>query len=183
MNENQLIIKLLDITENDHPFGNVQGREAYRKLVDFVEAHPLQKVLGISLEGIAATDASFPRESVISLAKLYRGERWFFLQDFASRDLIDNWRYAAKAKEQPLFIWHGDDFEIIGPDVNSATEELIRYVVKNGTVTASKVAADLNLTIHNASTRLKRLVSDGYLMRTEEVAPSGGKEYLYRPCK
>lgn len=183
MNENQLIIKLLDITENDHPFGNVQGREAYRKLVDFVEAHPLQKVFGISLEGIVATDASFPRESVISLAKQYRGEKWFFLEKFSSRDLVDNWRYAAKAKDQPLTIWSGDEFEIIGPDINSATEELIRYVIKNGAVTASMVASNLSLTIHNASTRLKRLVSEGFLIRSEEVAPSGGKEFLYRPCK
>lgn len=183
MNQNKTIIKLLDLTSDDHPFGNVQGREIFMKLVDFVESHPLQKVFGISLEGIVATDASFPRESVISLAKHYRGERWFFLQNLSSRDLIDNWRYAAKAKEQPLTIWNGDDFEIIGPPINSATEELIGYVIKNGAVTASRVATDLNLTIHNASTRLKRLVSEGYLMRSEEVAPSGGKEFIYRPCK
>ena len=183
MNQNPLILILRDFTSDDHPFGNVQGRESFRKLVDFVEANPLQKTFGISLKGIVATDASFPRESVVSLAKQYRGEKWFFLEGFCSRDLVDNWRYAAQAKEQPLIIWDGDDFEIIGPTVNSSTEELIRYVINNGAVTASRVAADLNLSIHNASTRLKRLVNEGYLMRSEEIAQSGGIEFIYRPCK
>lgn len=183
MKENRTILRLRDFTSSDHPFGNVQGRETLRNLVDFVDTHPDQTVFGISLDGIAATDASFPRESVISLAKQFRGEKWFFLQDFSSKDLVDNWRYAAQAKDQPLMIWKGEDFEIIGPSVSSATEELIAYVVKNGMVTAAKVAADLKLSIHNASTRLKRLVSEGYLMRSEEIAQSGGIEYIYRPCK
>jgi len=183
MNQKSIIIKLLDFTSDDHPFGNVQGRETFRKLVDFIEAHPLQKVFGISLAGIEATDASFPRESVVSVAKQYRGEKWFFLMHFRSRDLVDNWSYAARAKEQPLIIWSDEEFEIIGPPMNSSAEELAKYVFKNGEVTASKVAAELGLTVPNASTRLKRLVDDGYLMRAEEIAPSGGIEFIYRVCK
>jgi len=183
MNQKPIILKLCEFTLDSHPFGNVQGRETFRKLVDYVEAHPLQKVFGISLEGIEATDASFPRESVVSLAKQYRGEKWFFLEHFSCRDLVDNWRYAAQAKDQPLIIWNDGNFEIIGPPINSSTEELIKYVISSGAVTASRVAADLNLTIHNASTRLKRLVSEGYIMRSEEIAQSGGIEFIYRPCK
>jgi len=183
MNEIPVKIVLREFTPDDHPFGNIQGRETLRKLVDFVETHPRQKIFAVSLEGIEVTDASFPRESVVSLAKQYRGEKWFFLEGFCSRDLVDNWRYAAQAKEQPFIIWKGDEFEIIGPSMNSSTEELVKYVVRNGAVTASRVAADLGLSIHNASTRLKRLVGEGYLMRTEEIAPSGGIEFIYRPCK
>src|SRR6185369_6783705 len=183
MNQNPIIIKLRDFTSDDHPFGNVQGRETFRKLVDFIEAHPLQKVFGITLKDIEATDASFPRESVVAIAKQYRGEKWFFLEGFCSRDLIDNWRYAAQAKDQPLVVCDEDAIEIIGPPISNSTEELVRYVIKNGSVTASRVAGDLNLTIHNASTRLKRLVSEAYLMRSEEIAASGGIEYIYRASK
>lgn len=178
-----MMLRLRDFTADDHPFGNVQGRETFRKLLEFIESHPLQKIFGISLEGIEATDASFPRESVVAIAKQYRGEKGFYLQDFNSRDLVDNWRYAAQAKDQPLIIWEGDGFEIIGPSVSSSTEVLIKYVLEKGTVTASKVATDLNLSVANASTRLKRLVSEGYLMRTEEIAESGGIEYLYHAMK
>jgi len=82
-----------------------------------------------------------------------------------------------------LIIWSDEEFEIIGPPMNSSAEELAKYVFKNGEVTASKVAAELGLTVPNASTRLKRLVDDGYLMRAEEIAPSGGIEFIYRVCK
>src|SRR5882757_115161 len=115
MNQITMRVKLRDFTETSQPFGNVQGKDVYRKLSDFIGNHTNTSVFGISLQGIEATDASFPRESVISVAKLYRGEKGLFLEHLDDRDLIDNWRYAAQAKEQPLVIWRGDSFEVIGP--------------------------------------------------------------------
>lgn len=183
MNQLSTILSLLDFTDDDHPFGNVQGKECFRKLLDFIESHPQVKIFGISLSGIKATDASFPRESVVALAKQLRGDKGIFLQDLNSRDLIDNWRYAAQAKDQPLVIWNGEDFELIGPPISSSTEALVKYVIKRQSVTASKAASDFNISVANASTRLKRLVNDGYLMRSEETAESGGIEYTYRAIK
>lgn len=183
MNQTFMLLSLRQFTTDDHPFGNIQGRETFRKLADFVESNPKYKIFGISLNDIKATDASFPRESVVALAKQYRGEKGFFLQDLHSKDLIDNWRYAAQAKDQPLVIWNGVLFEIIGPPINSSTETLIKYVLENRSVTASKTANDLNISVANASTRLKRLVNEGYIMRSEEIAASGGIEYIYMAIK
>lgn len=183
MNQINNILILREFTTDDHPFGNVQGRECFRRLLEYIESHPQYKIFGISLAGIKATDASFPRESVVALAKQYRGEKGFFLQDLHSRDLIDNWRYAALAKDQPLVIWVGDNFEIIGPPINSSAGELVKYVLEKRIVTASKAANDLKISVANASTRLKRLASDGYLMRSEEIAESGGKEFIYLAIK
>ena len=120
-----MIVNLREFTLDDHPFGNVQGKETYRKLAEFIDTHPSYNVFGISLREIEATDASFPRESVIALAKQYRGEKGFFLEGIKERDLVDNWNYAAKAKDQPLVIWEAEEFEIIGPEVSSSTRILL----------------------------------------------------------
>lgn len=183
MNQTSTVVKLRDFTSSEHPFGNIEGKDVFRKLVDFVERHPHTEVFGISLEGIQASDASFPRESVVSLAKHFRSERGVFLTDLHDRDLIDNWNYAARAKEQPLIIWTDSSFEIIGPEINQATRTLVEYVLEKRSVLASQVAVDLNLSVQNASTRLKRLVSDGYLLRVEEVADSGGIEFKYQAIR
>jgi hypothetical protein len=178
-----MLVKLRDFTDSDRPFGNSQGKAVFRGLADFVEAHPAVRVFGISLSGIEATDASFPRESVISLAKQLRGEKGIYLTELHNRDLIDNWSYAALAKAQPLVIWTGREFEIIGPEMNQATKTLVTYVLQQSQVTASQVAADLGLSVQNASTRLKNLVQQGYFLRVEEAAESGGIEFKYLAIK
>lgn len=183
MNRNAIIVNLCSFTSSDHPFGNSEGKEVFRKLSEFVEQNPNAKVFGISLEGIKATDASFPRESVVSLAKQLRGEKGFFLTHLFNRDLIDNWSYAAKAKDQPLVIWNDGNFEIIGPEINQSTRDLVEYVLHKGSVLASEVASGLNLSVQNASTRLKNLVTQGFLLRSEDVADSGGIEFKYAAIK
>lgn len=183
MNQKSAVIRLCDLTKSPHPFGNSEGKEVFRKLLDLVDNSPGTEVFGISLDGIEATDASFPRESVISVAKQLRGEKGFYLTDLSNRDLIDNWSYAARAKDQPLVIWNNGNFEIIGPELNKSTRDLVEYVLSRGAVLASQVANDLGLSVPNASTRLKNLVTQGFIRRTEDVADSGGIEYKYSAIK
>jgi hypothetical protein len=183
MNQNTTILRLLDFTKTDHPFGNVQGKEVYGKLKSYIDDLPSISIFGISLEGISATDASFPRESVISIAKSYRETKCFYLVNVENNDLLDNWDYAAQAKEQPIMVWFGTDFRILGPSLTSSTKELLEYVLKNSPVLASKVSTKFDISIQNASTRLKKLVSEGYIIRTEVIAESGGIEYEYRSIK
>lgn len=183
MNQNSVVVKLRDLTDDNRPFGNSQGKAVFRRLADFVQSYPGVRVFGVSLSDIEATDASFARESVISLAKQLRGERGIFLTDIHSRDLIDNWSYAALAKGQPLVIWDGPNFEVIGPEMNQSTKTLVEYVLRKGAVTTSQVAADLQVSVQNASTRLKNLVLQGYFLRVEEAAESGGIEFKYLAIK
>jgi len=178
-----MMISLRDFSSDSHPFGNIEGKEVFRKLVSLVETNPRVDIFGISLKGIEATDASFPRESVIAVAKQFRGQKGFFLTDLTDRDLIDNWNYAAQAKEQPLVIWQDDQFEVIGPELNSSAKVLVQYVLSNRSVLASQTAQDLNLSVQNASTRLKNLVAQGYILRLEDVADTGGIEFKYQAIK
>ena len=183
MKQNPSVLNLRDFTNDDQPWGNQQGKETFRKLSDYIDAHPEYIVFGISLESIEATDASFPRESVISIAKTYRGSKGIYLVNIKNRDILDNWNYAAIAKEQPIVLWDKNSYEILGSPLTSSSKDLVDYVLSRGKVLVSQVATDLNISVQNASTRLKKLVIDGYILRNEVVAESGGIEFVYQAIK
>lgn len=184
MNQNSHILNLVNFTDNNtHPFGNQQGKATFAKLKDFIDEHPMISTLGISLAEIKVSDASFPRESVISIAQLYRGTKGIYLVDIQNRDILDNWNYAAKAKDQPIIVWNNNSYEILGPSLTSSSKELLDYVLTRDGISVSQAAADLGISVQNASTRLKKLVMEGYILRDEVVAESGGIEYKYYPIK
>lgn len=178
-----MIITLRNFTKDAHPFGNVQGKDIFQELKSVVDNNSLVEVFGISLAGIEMSDASFPRESVIAIAKQYRGDKGFYLTDVSNSDLIDNWQYGAQAKEQPLVIWSDSDYKIIGPTMSKSTQSLVEFVLNKLSVTAAQVASEFDLSIPNASTRLKNLFKSGYILRSEKVAESGGKEFFYKAIK
>ena len=184
MKQKSALISLRNFTIDNHPYGNAQGKDVFRKLADFVDQHPQCKVFGISLSEIEATDASFPRESVVSIAKQYRGEKGFYLEGFQDRqDLIDNWDYAALAKDQSLMIWDHASPRIIGSALSSSNQAVVKHVIEKKEVTAANVAAALNISVPNASSKLKKLVDQGLILRSEETAASGGIEYIYHAIK
>jgi predicted transcriptional regulator len=74
----------------------------------------------------------------------------------------------------------GGQVTFIGPSLNESTKELVLLVFKHGQITTANVAKALDISVQNASTRLKKLVSDGLVMRSEEIASSGGKEFIYK---
>jgi DNA-binding transcriptional ArsR family regulator len=182
MNQNSPIMRLRDFTKDDHPFGNKQGREVLSLLSDFVDNNP-SDIYEISLEGITATDASFPRESVISLAKLNRGEKGFFLSGSLTKDLLDNWHYAAIAKEQSLILKTQDGYSIIGPPPSKGSQELLDFIMKEGEVTTSKIVQKFGGSAQNASAKLKKLFASGLILGSKAVAESGGLEFIYRAIK
>lgn len=182
MNE-RTTIKLLDVVGHPIAIGNEEGREAFQLISRIVDEHPEQTIFEISLDGMTATDASFPRESVVNLAKSLRGEKAFFLSGFKSKDLIDNWSYGADAKEQPLMILSDDKHLWIGPVVKSATKELLDFIYNQDSVTTAMVAEHFDVSVQNASGKLKKLYNQGFILGKKEIAESGGLEFIYRPIK
>ena len=75
--------------------------------------------------------------------------------------MLDNWSYAAQAKEIPLTVWAEDGYQVIGPEISSSTKELLDCVLPRRAVTAAKVAEALNISVANASTKLKKLKDQG----------------------
>lgn len=179
MNENAMTIRLRDYMESSDGWGNTQGRELHQKLLGVIEANPGKKVIRVSLEGVERTDASFPRESVVELARRYRGQKGFCLIGVGNQDLLDNWDAAALKRGQPLLVWEDDGYQIIGAQPTRGNRPLLDYVLSVPKTTATDAAKALGLKLTNASTKLKQLLDGGFMLRREEMAPSGGIEYVY----
>lgn len=174
-------LRLADLIGGEpEAWGNDQGREVFALLLAEVERHPGALVFEISLEGIRRTDASFPRESVVELARRFRKQLAFVVTNATDEALLFNWDAAAIKKEQPLFVKAVDgSWTMLGPQLSSSKDRLLDYVMKNKRVRTAQVAADLFLKISNASTQLRELWEMGYVLRREEVADTGGVEFIY----
>ncbi|MEJ6079146.1 MarR family transcriptional regulator [Vibrio sp. 1-Bac 57] len=173
-------ILLSEVVGSDHAFGNDEGSEAYIKIKKIVDTHPSCDIFSISLEGMRFTDASFPRESVISLAKSLKGEKGFYLCKVPSKDLLDNWSYGASAKDQPLIVKNVSGYDVLGIKLSSTVKELLDFVITNKMATSSNVAKYFDISAQNASGRLKKLHATGLILGQKEVAESGGLEFVYR---
>ncbi len=180
MNETGTTIRLVDLIGGSDAWGHEQGREIHGKLLKIVEARPAVLVFRVSLDGLQRTDASFPRESVVELARRYRGRRGICLVDVEDPDLLDNWDAAAQRLLQPLFVWQLDGkHRLIGPPPAKGNVEMLEHVMSVPTTTASKASKSLHLKVNNASMKLRQLNDAGYILRREESASSGGVEYSY----
>ena len=63
--------------------------------------------------------------------------------------------------------------------LNSDQIDLVEYVEECVTLRATLLSHVEGISIQNASSKLNRLYSGGYLERTETSADSGGIEYFY----
>lgn len=179
MNQKSITLNLIDFTSGEaQPYGNTLGRETFNKFINHLDTLPKAYVVAISIGDVSA-DSSFMREAVISVVKHYRGEKYFYIQDLKDPDVRDNCHYAAEAKKQPIVAWSGRDYTILGPQPSASNLALLEVVLSKLSVTTAQVAVDLDISVQNASTKLKKLVEEGYIMRREEVAESGGIEYVY----
>lgn len=181
MNQNTNLMKLFDFCDcSKVPHGNRTGKEAFIKMRDYVEKHREQTLFEISFTNIEFADSSFSRESIVLLAKVYRGLKGFIIINLEDEDVIDNIDYAAIALDQPLTIKCQYETRMLGPALTKSNLEIFNFVRDKKQVTTSQLASSLDLSVQNASSKLKKLVDDGYILRFEETAESGGIEFIYQ---
>lgn len=184
MNEiNKITIPLRSMMARDDAWGTEEGRAVYEQLSRFVKAHSQANVFVVSLAGVKRTDASFPRESVVELAKQFRTKIGFCLVDAANEDLLDNWDAAANKKEQPIFVWSSKGYRILGPQPSGGNAQALDFVVNRFETRAVDLVTTFSLKIANASMKLKQLWEEGFIFRREYVAGNRGIEYLYFPAR
>jgi hypothetical protein len=179
MKQTHSTIKLVDLTKNPDGWGNARGKEVGALLENYIQRHPTTDIFKVSFDRIQRTDASFSRESVVEIASRFRTKHAITIVDLDDDDLIENLEMAAVKKEQPLFLWQDDSWRLLGPSPTKGNTDLLNFILSAAEATASTAASALDLKLTNASTKLKQLWESGYIMRREELAPSGGIEFIY----
>lgn len=180
MNEKADLIRLRDFMGRDEGWGRSEGLDVYLKLIKFVEDHPGVMVFKVTLEGIRRVDISFASETVVEVARRYRGNKGFCFVDLTDLDMLENWRAAAQRKDQPLMVWKEDKCHVIGVEPSQGNLEPFRFALKRAsTRVAEFVAATPDMSVTNVSNKFRQLWENGFLLRREEVAESGGMEYTY----
>ncbi len=180
MNENLKILRLKDFMDSPQGWGRSQGRKVYGKLLDYVESHPGVLVFRVSMKGVERVDISFASETLVELASRYRSRKGFCFVDLDDVDMIENWEAAAERKGQPLMIWRDEECHPIGAHPSQGNLKALNFALRKGTVRASEFAKENpDINIQNASMKFKQLWEKGYLLRKENVAGSGGVEFVY----
>ena len=161
-------------------WGRTQGREVYQLLLNFVEANPGVVVFRVSMKGVKRVDISFASETVVELARRYRGSKGFCLSNLTDPDMLENWQAAAVKKGQPIMVWNGSRPSLVGAEPSEGNREALRFALERSRARAAEfAAAKRGMSIANASTKFKQLWEQGFLLRRETVASSGGVEFEY----
>ena len=165
-------------------WGRASGREVYPALVDFVESKAGTLVFRVSLHGVKRVDISFASETVVELARRYRGKKGFCFWDLADEDMQENWAAAAERSKQPLMTWTQGKGRVLGPQPWQGVVDAFGFALAKGEARASDYAASVKgMSITNASNKFKQLWENGFLLRREITAESGGVEFLYIAIK
>jgi hypothetical protein len=180
MNEGVRVLVLHELMERSEGWGRNQGRDVYQRLLRFVEDHPGTLIFKVSMKGVQRVDISFASETVVELARRYRRTKGFCLVDLTDKDLIENLDAAAAKKEQPILVWHGHSASLIGLRPSEGTREAFQFAMSRVQTRAAEFATRTGMSIANASMKFKQLWEQGFLLRRESVADSGGVEYLYQ---
>lgn len=184
MNENAVVINLINHMTSPEGWGRSQGREVYGKLIDFVEENPGVLIFRISFEGVKRVDFSFASETLVELARRYRGNKGFCFIDCNDNDMLENWEAAAERKSQPLLVWRGDQGSVVGMKPSQGIAGALNFALQRESTRATEFAsANPGISIANASMKFKQLWEQGFLLRREDIAGSGGVEYVYYRIK
>lgn len=180
MNEMTQYLRLRELMDSDEGWGRDLGREVFRKLIAFVEGHPGVMIFQVMMDGVKRVDISFASETVVELARRYRGHKGFCFVDLSDPDMLENWDAAASRKNQPIMYWSDKKGLVIGIKPSAGNLEAFQFALGRERVRASEFAsANPGMSIANASMKFKQLWEQGFLLRRNDTAESGGIEYSY----
>lgn len=133
------------------------------------------------MEGVEQIDASFASEAIVELIRRYRGSKGICLVDLDDPEIRFNIDLAAARMNVPVAVWNGKSVEMIGGQPSAGNREALEFALARSQARAAEFAeASANISIANASTKFKQLWEQGFLMRSESAAESGGVEFVYR---
>ena len=180
MNERTRVIALRDYMDDGQGWGREQGRQVFQRLLDAVEAVQDCIVFRVSMRGVDRADISFASETLVELARRFRGQKGFCLVDLSDPDVKENYEAAAARKVQPLIVWTRGAALVLGAQPSQGTRDALDFALQRPQTRAAEFVAERSgMTIANASMKFKQLWEQGFLLREESAADSGGVEYVY----
>jgi hypothetical protein len=181
MNEGVRVLSLRDFMDRPDGWGREQGRDVYQRLLRAIEANAGSLIVMISMKGVRRVDMSFASETIVELARRYRGTKGICLIDLTDDDMIDNIDAAAGKKDQPLFVWQGKSARVLGAQQTQGCRDAFDFALDRPQARATEFAQTRkNMSIANASMKFKQLWKQGFLLRRESAADSGGVEFVYQ---
>lgn len=162
-------------------WGRPQARAVLERLINAIESRRGEQVFKLSMEGIERIDASFASEAIVELARRYRGKKGICLVDLSDAEVRFNIEAAAERVEVPLTVWNGKKGEVIGSQPSAGNRGAFEFALARPQARAAEFAETMDaMSIANASTKFKQLWEQGFLLRSESAADSGGVEFLYQ---
>ena len=160
------------------------GERAYRPMVERLKAIPSGTALVCILPPAHVMDASFADETVIRIVeKLMErqfGERSVVLQS-ANANTVNNVNAAVSLRNLDLALLAVEPdggWQILG-HLDKTLAETLSVVGETGPLKAADLARRKRISIHTASTRLKRLYDRCLVRREHSISPEKGLEYIY----
>jgi len=150
------------------------------RLISHLEAMSDQRVVKISMAGVERMDASFASEAIVEVVGRFRRSKGICLVDLSNSAIRLNIDLAAERIGVPITVWNGTEVVVIGLKPSAGNRIALNYALSMAEVRTSAFAEVAGISIANASTKFKQLWEQGFLMRTEGAADSGGVEFLYR---
>ena len=174
------MLQLRDFMERPEGWGRNEGRDVYHRMLQFVEGNAGTIVFKVSMKDVRRIDISFASETIVELARRYRRSKGFCVIDLTDEDLIENLDAAAAKKEQPILVWRGRSARLVGVEPSEGTREAFQFALGRAQSRAAEfVSEKRGMSIANASMKFKQLWNQGFLLRREAAAESGGVEYIY----
>jgi len=150
------------------------------KLVSHLKSMSDQRAAKVSMAGVERMDASFASEAIVEVIGRFRKSMGVCLVDLSNSAIRLNIDLAAERIGVPVTVWNGTEVAVIGMKSSAGNREALEYALSSAEVRTAAFADVAGISIANASTKFKQLWEQGFLMRTEGAADSGGVEFLYR---
>ena len=173
------VLLLGDFMDRREGWGRIQGRKVYQRLLGFVEDNPGTVVFRISMKDVQRMDISFASEAIVELARRFRRTKVFCLLDLTDTDLIENIDAACAKKNQPMLVAGKESTILIGLNPSEGAREAFEFAMRRPQVRATEFAAEKGISLANSSMKFKQLWDQGFLLRRERTADTGGVEYVY----
>lgn len=174
------MLALRDFMDRSEGWGRNEGRNVYQRMLDFVEDNPGIVIFKVSMKDVQRIDISFASETIVELARRYRRSKGFCIIDLTDEDLIENLDAAAAKKQQPILVWRGRSPRVVGIEPSEGTREAFQFAIGRAHARAAEFASvKRGMSIANASMKFKQLWEQGFLLRREAAAETGGVEFIY----